>query len=1084
MTLESRLGRWMQLSLAALLCAVPLFSQAVSGSLVGTVTDVSGAVVPSARVTVTETNTGISRTGATNPSGGYVFTNLNAGRYRVEIEQPGFSKAVRDGIDVFVNSTVRVDIQLRPGEITQTVDVVAEVPLLQTDRVDTGRQIEIKQVAAMPLGFNRNFQSLINLVPGATRAFRPHSEFFNPQDSLSTRINGQPRLANNLQLEGVDNNHRTGLLSALIPPIEAIQAIDITTGNYEAELGRAGGAVTNVTLRSGTNELHGSVFHFNRVSRLGARNFFATGKPVTTYNLFGFTLGGPIQRNRTFFFGNYQGVRDRRGDNFFATIPTMEFRTGDLRASPTTIYDPATGDAQGRERRPFAENRIPTSRISPIARRILDMVPAPTAPGFGTNFQKPTVRKKDTEAFDIKIDHQLADADKLSVRYSFQRPKIEDPPLFGAAGGGGKGFAGIGTQRMQSAGINYSHIFSPTVVTDVRVGMMRYRNVAENADIKTKASEDIGIRGVNVSEFTGGLVGINVNGFSNPLVGYAASLPWVRAETNFNVVNNWTLIRNSHTFKFGFDVRRIRDDLLQTQTFSPRGLFTFTPGTTALNGGPSTSFANSLASFLLDLSNNYGRDLPIIFPAYRQSALFLYAQDKWQVTPKLTLDLGLRWEHWPPATPAHPGGFSNYNPADNTLRIAGIGANPMNLGRKTYWTNFAPRFGAAFRFDPKTVLRAGYGISYVPFPDNSYAYNFPVRQNNAFNALNTFSAAGSMAAGFPPPVPAEIPQDGILRTPPASNYDVVAGDYHEAYVQSWNLSLQRALPKEFTLEAAYVGNLGIRINSRPNLNAGLVAGAGANGQPLFQQFRRTQATTLLFAGSSTNYHSLQMKFDRRFSGGFLLTTAYTFGKAMDRMGVDNGGWFNYIHPHMDYARGDSDVTHVFVQSYIYELPFGKGKPWLQSGPARWILGDWQVNGIFTSQVGTPLNFTYNAATLNAPGNGNRPNITGPVRFLGGIGRDEFFFDTSNFSAPPAATFGNMGRNLVQGPGLVDLTFSAFRMFPIGERIKGEFRAEFFNLTNTPHFNNPNAEFGNANFGKVTGAQADQRQIQFGLKFTF
>lgn len=1057
--------------------------QAVTATILGNVTDASGATVPGARVLAVEVRTGIGRNTETNQSGNYVFPSLPPGLYNVEVEHPGFRKAVRQEVSVAVNTASRVDLQLQPGEVSESITVMADAAVLQTDRADTGRKIETKQVQDMPLGFNRNFQGLLNLTPGVGRAFRPHSEFFNPQDSLSNNVNGQSRLANNVQLDGVDNNHRTGLLTAMIPPIEALATVDISTSNYDAELGRAGGAVTNVAFRSGTNDLHGSVFHFNRVSKLGARNVFAQTKAPTTFNLFGFTLGGPIVRNKTFFFGDYQGTRDRRGDVFRATIPTPAFRQGDLSASPTVIYDPLTGDANGRGRTPFVNRQIPLNRISPVSRRILDLVPDPTFGGLQTNFERATVRSKDLDSFDIKVDHNFTDRDRFSARYSFQRAEIEDPPLFGIAGGGGKGFAGTALQRTQNLALNYTRSFSPTLLAEFRAGVLRYRNDARNTDIDLRTADDLGISGVNVSAFTGGIPSVNINGFSNPMVGFSASLPWERAETNFNFVSNWTKLIGNHTIKWGADIRRLRDDLLQTQTFGPRGAFTFTPGPTGLNGDPQTSFGNSFASFLLDRPNSFGRDLPVIFPAFRQTALFFYGQDKWQVTPKLTLDLGLRWEIWPPATPGRRAGFSNFDASTNSLVIAGVGNNPSNLGRETFYTLFAPRIGIAYRVSPKTVIRTGYGISYIPFPDNSFAFNFPVRQNNAFNALNAFSPAGAMADGFPAPFIVDIPADGIIRNAPASNFDIIPLDYKEGYVQSYNFMVQHSLPKEFTLEAGYVGNVGRRVGAVRNINAGQILGGGAAGQPLFQQFGRTAVTNLRFASTNTSYNSLQVKLDRRFSGGFLLTTAYTYSRSIDFVN-DNGGFFFQTFPELNRGRSDFDRTHMFVQSYLYQLPFGRNGRWLRQGPLGLILGDWQVNGIFTGQSGLPINFTFNSATLNTPGNGNRPNLNGKPAIVGRTGPGELFFDTSNFSAPAPNTIGGAGRNLLGGPSLLNLDFSVFRHFPISERFKGEFRFESFNFTNTPHFNNPNGELGNANFGQVVSAQQDQRQIQFGLKITF
>lgn len=1097
-----------KLSSSAVLCLLAarcVWGQAVTGSLVGTIQDQTGAVVPNAKVTLTETQTAVSRVTNSNQSGNYSFTNLPAGAYKVEVEQAGFRKAVKSGLDVLVNSTVRADVDLQTGQVNESIDVTAETAILQTDRSDTGRKIETRQLADMPLTYNRNFQGLVNLVPGAIRAFRPHSEFFNAQDSLSTRVNGQSRLSNNVQLEGVDNNHRTGLLTALIPPIEALQAVDITTSNYEAELGRAGGAVMNVNFKSGTNELHGSVFEFNRVSRLGARSFFATRKPVTTYNQFGFTIGGPIFKNKTFFFGDYQGLRDRRGDIHRGTIPTAEFRRGDLSRLPagtaaTQVYDPATGNADGTGRLPMAGNIIPANRISPIAARILGFIPAPNLAG-STNFETSTTRIKDADSFDIKLDHNLGDNDKIAIRHSFQKPKIFEAPLYGVQGGGFRDFAGTGIQESHNAQVNYTHIFTPTIISELRVGFMYYRNNADNADRGTKTASEIGIPGVNVSDFTGGISNIVINGLSNPVVGYSPSLPWERGEQNFNFIANVTWIRGNHTIKVGADHRRNRDELLQNQTFSPRGRFAFVEGTTQLRGtaGVANSpagLSNAFASFLLDRPNQSGRDLPIVFPAYLQKPFFTYVQDKWQVNPKLTLDLGLRHEMWPPAIPRVRGGFANYNPANNTLEVAGVGNVPLNLGRKNYYTNFAPRFGAAYRHNDKTVVRMGYGISFAPLVDNGYAFNFPVRENNVLNANSAFEAAGSMAQGFPAFVPFPIPDSGIIQIPRTGGLAALSGahnyvrpDVRESYVQSWNIAVQRMLPKQLTLEVAYVGNHGVGIMATQNLNAGLVAGAGAAGQPLNIQFGRTAATNNIYFGTHTNYNSAQVKLDRRFANGFALTTAYTWAKALDVSGADNGGLWVHINPERNRAVADGNRTHVFVQSYIYELPFGKGKPYLNAGPGKWLLGGWQLNGILTVMTGEPFNLSVPGSVINAPSNANTPNMNGAWKTPKVVGPEasSFWFDPALFSQPASNTFGALGRNRLTGPGFFHLDFSTFRKFEVSERIKVEFRAEAFNLSNTPKFNNPNGDITSPNFGKVTGVNGEPngpRVMQLGLKMVF
>ncbi len=908
-----------------------------------------------------------------------------------------------------------------------------------------------------------------------------------------SRVNGQSRLANNVQFEGIDNNHRTGLLTVLIPPIEALQTVDITTSNYEAELGRAGGAVTNVTLKSGANDLHGSLYEFNRVSALYARRTDLSTKPRVVYNYFGGTIGGPIVKNKTFFFFDFLAVRDRLGYGQRLTIPSMPFRGGDLSSSPTAVYDPATGNADGTGRQPFSGAIIPQSRINPISQKLLALMPPPTGPGNGINFERNSVRGKNTNSFDIKGDHQFNDKDRISARYSYQKPEVTVPPVFGAAGGpsspDNNGFSGTGTNKTQNGAVNYTRVFSASFIAELRLGVSRYRNDAQQDDYGKNTADQVGIKGANISQFTSGLTGIDITGYTNPIWGNSTAMPWIRFETNWNLVNNWTKIVGNHTLKFGFDGRLNRDGLLTTNIYSVRGQYRFRAGQTSLNGDSRNGFANAFAAFLLDVPADYGRDLTVVFPEYIQKPFFTYVQDKWQVGKKLTLDIGLRHEFWPPATPRKAGGFSNYDPATNSLVLAGIGANPSNLGRETYYKFFAPRLGVSYRLDEKTVLRSGFGISYLPYPDNQYAYNFPVSQAASYLAPNAYVAAGAMTAGFPAPTPAAVPSDGIIRNAPEQQYNVIPKNFHEAYVASWNVAAQRALPGNFVLEAAWVANSGVRIPIVYNLNAGLLAGAGQFGQPLYNQFGRRGVTNVRFVGAHASYQSMQVKLDRRFSKGFLMTTAYTWSKAIDYSN-DNGGLSFYINQRRNRSRSDFDHQHVFVQSYVYELPFGKGKKYLTAGVPALVAGGWQINGILTAQSGPPINFTFNSASLNAPGNNNSPSQNGPVAvskavsLRGGPG----WFDTSVFSTPAPGAFGNAGRNSLTGPGYFNLDFSVFRKFQVRERATAEFRFESFNFTNTPQYDLPNGELGNASFGRITGVLtavgAASRQIELGLRLVF
>lgn len=1086
------------------------YSQAVTGTLVGTVNDVSGAAMPNTKITITETNTGISRSAETNDSGNYTFSNLPPGTYTVGAEQPGFKRASRPGVGVAVDTTVRADLVLQPGDVTETINVTADSPALQTETADTGRKIETKQLEELPLGGSHNFQSLSILVPGAAKPESQHSSFFNPQVSLATRFNGQSRLGNNLELEGVDDNERTGLLQVLIPPQEAIQTVDISTSDYDAEIGRATGGAINVILKSGTNQLHGSVYEFNRVSALSARNFFDAARAHFTYNYFGGTVGGPIIKNRTFFFGDYLRIEDHSSNNDRLTVPTAAERTGDLSVATAAIYDPLTGNqATGAGRTPFQGNQIPPNRINAISAKILSIIPLPNLPGLNQNYFVNSPFYRNTDQFDVKVDHNQTEKDRFSIRYSFSRPVSFDASVYGIYGGprgtGGSGFEGTGVQGTHSGAINYNHIFSPTLITEARFGVNRYRNDAQQFGYGMNTADALGIPGINGIPWTSGPPQIALDNFGDPFIGFSASLPWIRAETNVLFVNTWTKTKGNHTVKWGVDVRRLRDDLLQTQTVNPRGRIHFGTAQTSISGAP-TSFGNSFASFLLDVPSDEGRDYPVAFPAYRAYQFFAFAQDKWVVSPKLTLDLGLRWEYYPPATPAHTAGFSQYNPTNNTLVIAGVGGNPSNLGLDKHYKDFAPRLGIAYRLNDKTVLRTGFGISYAPFPDNTYAYNYPVKQNNTFSGNCSFcpavlpnGQAATFQAGFPAFAATVIPSNGIVtNTDPNSTYFDINTHFREPYVEAWNLAIQRSLPWNLVVDVAYVGNHGVAQPAVFNLNASTTIGADIQGQPQFAAFGRKASTELRYVGYSSMYHGLQAKIDRRFARGFALTTAYTYSKAMGYQSEDSGLMF-YINPRRNWQRLNFDRKHYFTQSYVYELPFGKGKSYLQSGPGAWILGGWQLNGILSIASGAPLgnnggtvSFSFNSAGLKAPGNQNTVNHFGPLQILYGAGKEKAWFDpticnatvsTNCFSQPAAGQFGNLGPNFTDGPGFWNLDASVFRNFAISERFKLQIRGEGFGIVNTPQWNQPNTDITSSNFGHITGAGGN-RSIQLGAKLQF
>jgi hypothetical protein len=1141
---------------ALFITAIQMQGQAVNGTLLGTLTDSSGAVVPGAQVTITETGTAIPHSTQSNASGNFVFPNLPPGNYNVTSEAHGFKKETRTSVRVDVNTTVRVDMTMQPGAVTETVEVSGAVPLLKTDRADVSQNIEAAQLEQLPVGgANRNFQNFLALVPGTVKPHRDHSDFFNAQDTLSTEVNGQSREFNQLAIEGVNDDERTGLLQIYVPPAEAIQTVDVATSNYTAEFGRAGGAVTNVILKSGTNNFHGSLYEYNRVSALQARTYFqrtaAGPSPIarTTFNYYGGTIGGPIIKDKTFFFFDLLRIDDIRGQFQNTILPSDAFRNGDVTAAITggkaNIYDPFTGAADGTGRVQIfstsargvatiqgrngpvdafnpackagtCNNIIPLALMDPISLKILALVPhansCANAACITNNYQQNTQFKKNSTSFDAKVDHNFSQKDRLAFRFSRAVQNPFQQPVFGAAGGfANGGFQGQGEQHEQSGALNETHIFSPTLVMETRAGISHYRNIALTADHGTTATTDLGIPGANLDAFTSGLTQIEIgNGFGNPFVGYSASQPWDRGETNIDVVNNWTKISGNHTFKWGADIRRLRDDLVQAQTFGPRGHYVFGTGTTSLSGDKNGStLANNFAGFLIDAPTSTGRDISLVSGSWRETEAFFFGQDTWHVTPRLTIDAGLRWELYLPATPSRPGRYSNYDPSINRLVIAGVNGNPLNLGRETYYKYFAPRLGVAYRVTEQTVVRAGFGISYEPFTNNQYAFNFPVRQNQGTNqspntfALPTFSNGllGVFPNGFPAPSTPVVAADGTVTPSNGDPYNVVDKHFQDPYVESYNFSVQQSLPGNFVLDLAYVGNHGVKIPVGYNVNAAttpaVVNGALTNTctvEPLCVAYGRTAATTFLFKPTVSNYNSLQARLDHKFKGGFLLTTAYTWAKALayrSDMGADDGGPDNYIDFQRNYSVTSRNRAHTFVQSYVYELPFGKNKHFLTSGPASWILGGWGVSGVLTRMSGAPLHFTADGKALNAPGSTQYPNQVAPFQVLGGIDT-ALWFNTSAFVQPTAnGVLGNMRRYQFAGPGLFNLDAAVFRTFPIGEKMGFEFRAEAFSVTNTPHFSNPTVSLTSSNFGHITGT-GDQgsavgdgnRVMELSAKFTF
>ena len=1083
---------------AALVVPSTASAQAVTGTLLGNVTDSSGAGVPGANVTVTEVDTNISRSAVSNDAGYFIFTSLQNGTYSVDAELVGFKKVVRQNIKVDVNTTIRVDMKLEVGQMTEAVTVSAETPVLQTDRTDTGRILESKMISEMPLTFNRNFQSLMIVVPGATRPHREHSAFFNSQDSLASEINGQPRMANNTLIEGLDNNQKTGLLQVIIPAADALETVSISTSNYDAEFGRSGGAVTNVTLKSGTNNLKGSLFFFGNNEKTNAGDFFSHVQAPTKFVNAGVTVGGPIVRSKLFFFGDYQRTIDNFGYVVRATVPTLKMRNGDFSEVASRIYDPATGDVSGANRVAFANNQIPQNRISDISRKLLAFIPEPNlAAALGqNNYQKSQVREKTTDGFDAKINYTLNQKDQMSYRVSFMRPVVFDPGLFGKYGGPANGgFAGTGTNDSISTAATWTRVFNAKTVLDVRGGLSYYHNVTSTEGNGLTTSTEVGIPGANLDEYTSGISQISIGGHSDPLLGFSASQPWDRSEKTWNATATLTKLHNSHTVKVGGEWRYNLDMLLQTQDAGgPRGRFAFNasgtgvPGETNTLSGP----ANAFASFLLDWPNTVQRDLKVFDrPGTKHNATFLFVHDKWQARSNITVDLGLRWEYYTPLVGLEgTGSLANYDPTTNTIRVSGYGATDDALNVKKNFKHFAPRTGVSWRLSDRSVLRAGYGASTIPFPDNRYAFNYPVKQNYSGSAANGFQRAGTMVAGFPAPVLITVPSDGIIPVSGSllnSTFDVISPNLREATLHSWNIAFQRQLPFLLTADIAYVGNRGVDLVMDVDTNASLIYGSGNVGRPQFAQFNRTGTSRTRTNTNKSEYNALQLKVDRRFTHGLLITNSYTLSRSMDYVN-ENTTIGTPIDFNLSWARSNFDRLHNYVLTTIYELPVGPGHRYLSQGIAGKVLGGWQVSGVFVGQSGTPLTIGGNGTLLNTPGNSAFANLNGEHTVLGGLGPGLLYFDPTVYSLPAAGTQGNLTRNSgPDGPGFWNLDTSLFKRFNVGGSRYAEVRLDAYNMTNSVRWGNPATGFSTAagnTFGQISGPTGGQRSVRFGGRFVF
>jgi hypothetical protein len=1066
--------------------------QAVSGTITGVVTDPAAAAVAGAIVTITEVNKGVEFMVQTNESGFYTRTQLPPGTYKVRIEAPGFKAFERNNIMLSVDTSVRLDATLQVGQISDVVVVTDSTPLLRTERAEVATVVPNTLVTDVPI-LGRNFTALQLLVPGTTRNPWQHGAAENPQGGLQINANGQLFGAMSMQIDGADNNDPVLGIVIINPPIDSVREFKTTTSNYDAEFGRVGAGLTQVETKSGTNEFHGSLFHFIRNDVLNARNPFTepTEPPPLRWNQFGGSVGGPIIENHLFFFGDYQGKRERRGSTVFATVPTARMRAGDFSELPVQLFDPTTGNPDGTGRQPFPGNIIPTNRINPAAQNLLNLLPLPTfSDRIENNFIASGSTKYDTDQFDIRIDPYITDATRFFGRYNFFNSDIFVPPVFGTQAGGmpiqSGTVGGFSEGRNQNAVINFNHVFTPALLLDARYAYSRYRVNVRQPDVGLNLANQVGIPNINLGGLdTSGLPTIRVQGVAGFDLGggRACNCPLDQVENLNQAAANMAYARGRHNTKFGADVRRFWN-FRRPSDISRRGDFTFTPAVTGSADVPGSGAG--VASLLLGSPSSFSRVWSQGRNDEFETHLFFYGQDQWKVTRKLAVSYGLRYEIYTPPE-ARRGQGSNFDFASGLVRIAGLGNISKDTGIVTDWNNLAPRIGIAYLATPKTVVRAGYGRSYFPniFAITISGQNFPfVTFQNILSPGSTFTplpftlSQGPPLFTFPP-----LPANGLLPLPNGIQITGIPFDRTTAYTDNWNLTIQQEILPSLAFEIGYVGNVGRQLRFDLNLNQAFPGpGALDPRRPFFQGFGLTQQLINRCNCSSSNYNGLQAKLEKRLSAGLAFIAAYTFSKA-----INFGEFGTEFSAHdLQSNRGPAffDRTHVFTVGHAWELPFGPGMPFLSdvTGGARLLVQGWEFSGFTTVQSGRPFTPTLsNNATLNAdftlrPDLVGNPDVSDPNRTL--------WFNPSAFAIPGQFRQGTAGRNILRGPRLFSADWGLFKNFYITEQAKLQFRWEVFNSFNYTNLTTPSTNVDTPSAGQIFGLEVPPREMQFGLRLAW
>jgi outer membrane receptor protein involved in Fe transport len=1071
--------------LTFLLTAPALEAQVLYGSIVGNVKDAQGAAIPAASVTITNKETNLKRETVSNENGEYTIPNILPGQYDVVISLTGFREAKQTGVPVTAGQISRVDVKLEIGALSETVTVASDVQLLQTDKADLHTELKSKEIINLPLNQYRNYQTLINLVPGATPATFQNAQTDTPGRSLRTNVNGMDGQNNNTRIDGASSvniwlPHHTGYVA----PAETIDTVNISTNNFDAASGMAGGAAITLVTKSGTNTLKGSAFFFRNQDELNSKAFFDPVKLNSSVSIGGGTIGGPIVKSKLFYFAAVESNRERNSRFDIYSVPTAKMRNGDfsevLAINPAFhLYDPATGNSDGTGRTEFAGAVIPGNRVSSVAAKIQALYPAPNNAGTNNGLQNNLFLARSPKAirdnYDTKVNWNRTSAHQIFAKFSTMQATVDDLFYLGVPEVGG------GDTKVYVATVGNTWTLNPTMVLDGNIGMNKQNQTAQGGDFGTRfGSDTFGLPGTNGPDprqsgfpyFDTGLSTLGNN---------AGWTPLERHETSYTATTNLTKLAGAHEIRTGFDFIRYQLNHWQPELGSgPRGNFSFSGNLTGQPGYTSSSW-NSYAGFLLGLDSGYGKSIQYEEMSGRENQYGLFVSDRWNASAKLTLNLGLRYEYYPLMSRENRG-IEVLDLATFDVLLGGVGSVPKSNGIKVSKTLFAPRLGATYRLNDKTVFRAGYGQTFDPIPWSRPLRGFyPLTIGYSNSITNNFDSF-QLAAGIPTiPLPdlstgrVHLPPNTTMRWPDPNNVE-------RGRTQQYNVAVERQLPADISASVAYVGT---RANGGyADLNLNYSEPGGGNAGRIY--FAQAGTADILDWGGRTRrrYNALQVAINRPFKGGLLLKGAYTLSKAMNE--TDDDGWvgLDWNQPSQlsrNYALAGYDRTHNFQMGFLYDLPFAKGS----TNPVAAVVRDWQVNGVFAAYSGSPFTINGDNTALNQRGGRQTIDLIAPLKRVGNPGPNEVFYDPASF-AQPGNKWGNTGRNQFRGPSIWSLDMGLFRGVPIG-RYRVEFRATATNVLNHSRWGNPITGFTDLNFMKIRTVESGgniPRKIQLGLRFEF